>query len=164
MDDFRVRFPKTLSQREGRFKYIFYECVLSLISCVELFVILWTVAQQAPLSMGFSKQEYWSGLPWPPPGDLPDTEIHPASLISPALAGRFFTWRYLGSPYIIIHISRNISFRRHFWECVIIESKIWKYFTHLSTHGEMCVYNSKWSPATNEGSSDNGRMLSIWKQ
>uniref|UniRef100_G3N0Q5 LY6/PLAUR domain containing 6 n=1 Tax=Bos taurus TaxID=9913 RepID=G3N0Q5_BOVIN len=45
-----------------------------------------TVAQQAPLSMGFSRQEYWSGLPCPPPGDLPDPGIEPESLTSPALA------------------------------------------------------------------------------
>ena len=46
---------------------------------------------QAPLSIGFSRQEYWSGLPCPPPGDLPDSGIGPMSLKSPALAGRFFT-------------------------------------------------------------------------
>ena len=46
---------------------------------------------QAPLSMGFSRQEYWSGLPCPPPGDLPDPGIEPTSLMSPALAGGFFT-------------------------------------------------------------------------
>ena len=46
---------------------------------------------QAPLSKGFSRQEYWSGLPCPPPGDLPDPGIEPASLMSPALAGGFFT-------------------------------------------------------------------------
>ena len=46
----------------------------------------WTVACQAPLSMGFSKQEYWSGLSFPTPGDLPDPGIEPASLVSPALA------------------------------------------------------------------------------
>ena len=51
----------------------------------------WTVAHQAPLSMGFSRLEYWSGLPFPCPGYLPDPEIEPASLESPALAGRFFT-------------------------------------------------------------------------
>ena len=49
------------------------------------------VACQAPLSMGFSRQEYWSGLPCPPPGDRPDPGIKPTSLLSPALAGRFFT-------------------------------------------------------------------------
>jgi len=48
----------------------------------------WTVARQAPLSMGFSRQEYWSGLSFPSPGDLPDPEIEFAS---PALAGGFFT-------------------------------------------------------------------------
>ena len=50
-----------------------------------------TVAHQAPLCMGFSRQEHWSGLPFPSPGDLPDTGIKPASFLSPALAGRFFT-------------------------------------------------------------------------
>ena len=60
-------------------------------SCVQLFVTLWTVARQAPLFMGFSRQEYWSGLPFPSPGDLPNPGIESASLMSPALAGRFFT-------------------------------------------------------------------------
>ena len=50
------------------------------------FMILWTVAHKAPLSMGFSRQEYRSGLPFPSPGDLPDPGIEP---MSPALAGRF---------------------------------------------------------------------------
>ena len=52
---------------------------------LSLFVTLWTVAHQAPLSMGFSKQEYWSGLPCPPPGDLPDPGIEPSSPAFPAL-------------------------------------------------------------------------------
>ena len=65
--------------------------VLSRFSCVWLFVTPWTVAGQAPLSLGFSRQQYWSGLPFPPPGDLPDQGIKPASLVSPALVGRFFT-------------------------------------------------------------------------
>ena len=51
----------------------------------------WTIAHQFPLSMGFFRQEYWSGLPFPSPGDLPDPGIKPASLVSPALAGGFFT-------------------------------------------------------------------------
>ena len=66
-------------------------CMLSHFSCVRLFATLWSVAHQASLSMGFSRQEYWSGLPCPSPGDLPNPEIEPASLLSPALAGRFFT-------------------------------------------------------------------------
>ena len=60
-------------------------------SCVHLFLTPWPVAHQAPLSMGFSRREYWSGLPCPPPEDLPDPGIEPDSLTSPALAGRFFT-------------------------------------------------------------------------
>ena len=60
-------------------------------SRVSLFVTLWTVACQVPLSMGFSRQEYWSGLLCPPPGDLPNPGIEPPSLMSPALAGGFFT-------------------------------------------------------------------------
>ena len=51
-------------------------CVLSRFSRVQLFVILWTIACQAPLSMGFSRQKYWIGLPCPPPGDLPDPHMH----------------------------------------------------------------------------------------
>ena len=58
-----------------------------LLSCVRLFVTPWTVVHQASLSMGFSRQEYWSGLLFPPPRDLPDPGIEPASLKSPALAG-----------------------------------------------------------------------------
>ena len=58
---------------------------------VQLFVTPWTAACQAPLSMGFFRQEYCSGLPFPTPGDLPDTGIQPMSLASPALADRFFT-------------------------------------------------------------------------
>ena len=60
-------------------------------SRILLFLTLWTVAHQAPLSMGFSRQEYWSGLSCPPPGDLPNPGIEPTSLMSPALAGIFFT-------------------------------------------------------------------------
>ena len=61
------------------------------------------VPHQAPLSMEFSRQEYWSRLPFPPPGDLPDPAIEPLSLMSPALAGRFFTtsapWEALLKSY-----------------------------------------------------------------
>ena len=60
-------------------------------SIVSYSATLWTVAHQAHLSMEFSKQKYWSRLPFPPPGDLPDPGIEPASLASPAWTGRFFT-------------------------------------------------------------------------
>ena len=71
-------------------QYLVCACVKSL-SCVQLFATPWTVALQAPVSMGFSRQEYWSGLPFPPPGDLPNPGSEPTSLTSPALASRFFT-------------------------------------------------------------------------
>ena len=71
-------------------------CMLSLFSCVQFRATLWTVAHQALLSMGFSRQEYWSGLPCSLSGNLPDPGIKPSSPVSPALAGRFFpintTW------------------------------------------------------------------------
>ena len=68
-----------------------HACTLSHFSHVQLYATLWTVARQAPLSRGFSRQEYWSGLPCPPPGDLPNLGIELMSLMSPALAGGFFT-------------------------------------------------------------------------
>ena len=67
-----------------------YVCAQSL-SRVRFFETLWTVAHQAPLSMGFSRQEYWSELPFPSPGDLPHPGIEPKSPASPALAVGFFT-------------------------------------------------------------------------
>ena len=61
------------------------------------FVTPWTIARQSPLSMGFPRQEYWSGLPFLSPGDLPDPETEPRS---PVLAGRFFTTEPPGKPYL----------------------------------------------------------------
>ena len=69
-----------------------------LLSRVQLFATPWTVARQAPLSMEFSRQEYWNGLPFPTPGDLPDPGMESASLVSPALAGGFFTAVPTGKP------------------------------------------------------------------
>ena len=66
-------------------------CMLSRFSRVRLFATPWIVARQAPLSMGFSRQEYWSGLPCLSPGDPPNPGIDPASYMSPTLAGWFFT-------------------------------------------------------------------------
>ena len=75
--------------------------MFSCFSCVQLFETLWTVAHQALLSTGFPRQEHWSGLPFTSPGDLPNPGIEPASLVSPALAGGFFTsWAAL--PYKIV--------------------------------------------------------------
>ena len=65
--------------------------MLSHFNRVQLCATLWTTALQAPLSVRFSRQEYWGGLPCPPPGDLPNPGIKLASLMSPALADRLFT-------------------------------------------------------------------------
>ena len=70
-------------------------CVLS---CVQFFVTPWMIARLATLSMGFSRQKYLSGLPFPPPGDLSDPGIKPVSPVSPALADGFFTTAPPGKP------------------------------------------------------------------
>ena len=93
-------------------------CAKSLQSCPRLFMTLWTVACQAPLSMGFSRQEFWSGLPWPPPRDLPDPRIKPASPVSPALADGYFitsaTCEALGDHqiYLLFFINQDTEKRR----------------------------------------------------
>jgi len=69
---------------------------------VQLFATPWTVARQAPLSVGFPRQEYWSGLPFPPPGDLPYPGIESKSPASPALAGGFFTTEPPGKPKVTL--------------------------------------------------------------
>ena len=69
--------------------------VVESLSGVQFFATLWTVAQKTPLSMEFTRQEYWSELPFPPPGDLPDPGIEPASS---ALAGEFFITEPPGKP------------------------------------------------------------------
>ena len=96
-------FEKLLQRAKEKGQYVHdfgkWVFVLSPFSRVWLFVTLRTVACQAPLSMGLSRQEYWSGLPCPSPGDLPDPGTKLLSLTSPALAGRFFatstTWEAL---------------------------------------------------------------------
>ena len=80
-----------------------WACMLSHFSRVQLCETPWTATRQAPLSMRFSRQEYLSGLPCPPPRDLPNPGIETSSLMSPALAGRFFTtsaWKAPGNSYI----------------------------------------------------------------
>ena len=76
-----------------------YVCVLSCLHRVWLFATPWTVACQVPLFIGFSRQEYWSGLPCAPPGDLPNPGIKPASPVSPALQVEFFSTEPPGNNY-----------------------------------------------------------------
>ena len=85
-----------------------YACVLSRISCVGFCATIWTAALQAPLSMGFSRQEYWSGLLCPPPGDPPIPGIEPASLKSHPLAGEFFTTSATTCMYIHMCICLSV--------------------------------------------------------
>ena len=72
--------------------------VLSCFSQVQLFATLWTIVPQALLPMGFSRQEYWSGLPCPPPGDLPDPGTEPESPVSPALQAVSLLLSHQGNP------------------------------------------------------------------
>ena len=82
---------RSLSMGSDTTEQLSLHFILSRFSRVQLFVTLWIVACQAPLSMGFFRKEYSSGLPFPPPEDLPNPGTEPASLSSPALPGRFFT-------------------------------------------------------------------------
>ena len=88
-------------------------CMPSCFSHDQLFATPWTIAPQAPLSVGFSRREYWSGLPSPPSGDLPTPGIKPVSLMSPALAGRFCITSATGEAH---HVpSKNIHIETLFF-------------------------------------------------
>ena len=96
--------------------------VLSCFSHVLLCTTLWTVACQAPLSMGFSRQEYWSGLPCLPSEDLPNPGIKSTSLVSPALAGGFFTisatWE-AHVPLYWVQVGWTFSGREGIWKMIV---------------------------------------------
>ena len=100
-------------------------CCCCRFSRVRLYVTPGTVARQAPLSLRFSRQEYWSGLPGPPPGDLPNPGIKPASLTS-TLAGTFFTtsttWE---APYLLYQLVALWLFSKHLaWNRLWSQSKM----------------------------------------
>ena len=80
-----------ITQARWKMPSLHHACMLSHFRSVQLCTTLWNVAHQVSPSMGFPRQEYWSGLPCPPPEDLPDPGIKPTSLLSPAWAGAFFT-------------------------------------------------------------------------
>ena len=85
----KVSLQKIMPKHTKRYSKLLV--IMCMLSHVRLFVAPWAVARQAPLSVEFSRQEYWSGLPFPTPGDLPNLGIEPMSPASPALAGGFFT-------------------------------------------------------------------------
>ena len=86
-----ILFQSTQKFDSAYFLTIKKEVKVKSLSRVQLFATPWTVAYQALPSKGFSRQEYWSGLPFPSPGDLPDPGIEPTSLAYPVLAGVLFT-------------------------------------------------------------------------
>ena len=93
---------------------VFLSCMPCMISCfssVWLLATLWTVAYQAPLSMEFFRQEYWSGLPYPPPGDLPNPGIKPASPSTPSLQANSLPLSHWGSPLFILLSPQPPTFR-----------------------------------------------------
>ena len=91
---------------------------------VHLFATPWTIAHQTPLSIGFSRQEYWSGLPFPSPGDLSNPGIKTESLVSPALASGFFTNIPPGKPTPVF-LPENSMDREVWWALVHGVAKSW---------------------------------------
>ena len=89
---------------------------------VRLCATLKKAAHQASLSLGFSRQEHWSGLPFPSAGDLPDPGIKPTSLMSPPLAGRFFTTNITQEAPIIPEGSLNLRERMYHLQAHILSS------------------------------------------
>ena len=90
------------------YKYQYKYVAATVLNCIQLCATPWAVARQAPLSMEFSRQESWSGSPFPTLGDLPYPGIEPTSLASAALAGRFFT---------AVNINIFINTYKYFWGC-----------------------------------------------
>ena len=84
--------------------------MLSCFSRVWLFVTLWIIARQASLFVGFSRWEYWSGLPCSPPGELPDPGIKPVSVTSPVLSGMYFTTSVAWEAHVCISIYINLKY------------------------------------------------------
>ena len=114
-------------------------CMLSLFSRVWLFATLWTIAHQASLFMGLSRQEYLSGLPYPPPGDLPHSGIKPMSPMAPGLQTHFFTVEPLGKPYPMMATSL-ILFRG----CHHGREYLCSVFTHICCSLFQLLYKCSW--------------------
>ena len=95
----------------SQMRYLLYHCCcLVAQSCLDTFATSWTVAHQDPLSTDFPRQEYWSGLPFPSPGDLLDSGSEPMSLVSPAMAGGFFSTGK--PPSILLQCNKSSNFLR----------------------------------------------------
>ena len=105
-------------QVQGKGAWVYHLTCASTLRCIRLFVTPWAGACQAPLSMGFSRQEYWGEWPFHSPGDPPNAGMEPTSLASLALAARFFTSRATGKPYHVMGVEKSHSRR----PCVIADS------------------------------------------
>ena len=131
-------FPSNLHQERHRWDIAVKYCVLNHFSHVQLFATLWTVARQAPLSMGFSRQEYWSRLPCPPPGE----SSWPRSLTSPALAGGFFTtsatWEYYRSQILGLYANHTPCN----WQQVLIGKSTWMLRLHVYYSPLLALFRS----------------------
>ena len=112
--------------------------MLSHFSHVQLFATLWTVNFQAPLSMRFSWQEYWGGLPCPPAGDLPNPGIEPISLRSPELTGGFFTTSSPGKPDIHTSCQEKVP------SSLLIHSGTWSLLLEQKHKFNKYTFISKW--------------------
>ena len=115
-------------------------CMLSHFSHVQLFETLWTVARQAPLSMRFSRQEYWSGLPCAPPEDLPDPGIKPVSYIS-CIAGRLYPLSDLGRPNMAYTQPITPSYDQESRDMMTAGG-----YTHYSLHDSSSM-KTRWFPS-----------------
>ena len=104
-----------------------------------LYATPWTVACQTSLSLGFSRQEYWSGLLCPPPGDLPDPGIEPISLMSAALACRFFTTSANWEALTEVHWQKRAR-----WCRIFSYANIWK-SQQVSVQQSRSVIGSRWN-------------------
>ena len=104
-------YPWARSSVGALYFSVLWSCCL-LLSHAQLFAIPCAITHQAPLSMGFPRQEYWSELPFPPPGNISDSRIKTTSLVSPALAGGFFTTSTTWESWInMINVKLNAELR-----------------------------------------------------
>ena len=114
---------------------LIHTCACGHFSCIQHSVILWTVTHQAPLSKGFSRQEYWNGSPCPPPGDLPNPRIEPTSLMSPVFASR---------PFLVAQLVKNLPAMQETW----VRSLGWEDSLEKgkSTHSSILAWEIPYSP------------------
>ena len=145
--------------------YTLHACMLSHFSCVWLFATQWTVACQAPLSMGFSRQEYWSGLPCPPPGDHPHLRIELVSAYVSCIASRFFTHWATGKAPVIVLSKANICLNQEMpYESTHVYLLRLKY-TSQDSLASLCppiqLLCDKWCPALNNFSPCRIRFKSL---